>query len=301
MNLFDDNLRSQILAAIPNPSPPTYTHKIEAGIIRAERWSHDNPRQIGFTDNAASSPRILLGLCALDFEHFRPMRVDCVAGSVTRASADLNIKSWDDTRHAGSSCSWLKLPANDDDIQCGRFDLDEDHPWYKPQEVTTHQVKFTRPYADAPKVAVWLYKLAMPHDQANRVVVEVQDNTREGFTIRVATWLGSTVHGAGVAWIAIPGSRSDITCGRYSTQDVRPSRRDSPHTSGRVTFSGTAFTSLPRVFVAVSSIEFERGINVRLNEMLVTKITPDGFEWHLDTRDGSILYTAAGAYVAFAS
>ena len=301
ISLFPPDMRRRIMAAIPQlalPLPPPPPRIFETGIVRSERWALDNPRNISFM---TPSPRLLLGLCALDFEHFRTLRIDCMVDAAANTTATINLKSWGDTRHAGTSCSWLSVPADDDDIQCGSYDINADHPWYKPQEVTTYRVAFARPYAVVPRVTAWFYKLDLHHGTPNRITVRAEDVTREGFTIHIGTWHGSIVYGAAVSWIALSPGRTDITCGTYTTFDVRPSNGHSPQTSGRHTFADPKFNSPPRLFLAISSIDFAQGINVRFNELCATRVTGDGFDWHLDTRDGSVLYTAAAAYIAFAS
>ena len=115
------------------------------------------------------------------------------------------------------------------------------------------------------------------------------------------TWSGSIVYGAGVSWIAIPPTRTDVTCGMYTTNSVRNWEPAQMHTTGHTTFSGSTFTSPPRLFLAICSIDFGKGHNVRFRELTATNVTCEGFEWHLDTWHDSVMYTGRAAYVAFAS
>ena len=304
INLLNDDLRRRTIAATPrrrDPPPPSYPQIVETGTLRSKRLANDNPRSIDFAHPAPSAPQLLLGLRALDFDSSKNLRINCIVDAVNPTSAKVNITSWHDSIHYGTCCSWLKIPRNDDDIQCGTYNIVDDHPWYKPQELTTYRVIFARPYATEPKVAAWFHKLELCNRTGYRAHVSVRDVTREGFTIHITAWFGAIIYAAAISWIALSPSRADITCGAYGTLDVKPSTPNSPHTSGWHAFSKSGFTSPPRLFLAISSLDFEKGRNVRFNDLCATKVTAEGFEWHLDTRDDSVMYSAAAAYVAFAS
>ncbi|KAK7684546.1 hypothetical protein QCA50_012493 [Cerrena zonata] len=254
---------------------------------------HHNAHSIALSIRYASPPTILLGMNMLDMNI---PRIRCKILSVANDGAQVDIESWEDTKLYSVGCSWLSIPPNDPDIQCGRFDTLEDHPMSKPNISTKHKVTFTHPYHTTPKVVVWLEAFSTHPGRNCRIIVEATDITPSGFTLEINTWLWTDILCATAVWLAHSADRKDIRSGAFSTDDVRPRNEPRLKNSSYIPIAGGAYSKKPHVFSALNMLDFRSGRNIRVKAH-TGDMTLHGMTWHLDSGADSVCYGAGASFI----
>ena len=253
---------------------------------------------------AHPSSRILLGICTLN-----GLRIDCTLETVSSATPTIKLNPGSDvSRPIDALCSWLKLSPNEDEVKCGRHDFGR----LSCRQQATLKVVFQRPFSRSPNVTAWFHKFDVSGLAIGAVAVATRDVTSKGFTIQVETSapagsnlvitaFGVPVYGefantatcdVGVSWIAFPHSREDVTCGTYNVTSITSAGQ----TVGHVSFADACFNSPPQLFLAIAATHLTQRIGS--HELRATKVTAEGFDWQVETRDGSAQSLTA-AYVAF--
>lgn len=224
-------------------------------------------------------------------------RVRCNLLSLTAHNAEIDIESWEDTKLYSAGCSWLSIPQENLDLQCGRFDTLEDRSITKPQKLTTRRITFERPYYALPKVVVWLEALSTPKHNC-RIRVKAEHVDISGFTLHVEAWADTDILCATAAWFAHSADREDVCSGTFNTLDVRSWTQPRLQTSSYTPFGGRRFSKKPRVFSALNTLDVDKGRNLRIR-LHTSDLTMNGMTWHLDGWSDTTVYSAGASYIAF--
>jgi hypothetical protein len=247
-------------------------------------------------------PRVAVGLEMLDLEQDRNIRIKASATNIRSDNFTLAIDSWADTIMYSAGCSWLELGAGTDDIQTGVFRTTDIRPWHEVQERNEQRVTFDRSFADnrPPKVVVWLSALDMDKGFNWRAKAYASDITARGFTVHVDSWEETKLYSAWVTWVAYPSNSTEICSGQFGTGDIRPWYQPRHHNTGQVAFGDNVkFEKTPQVVAALSSLDYEHGINLRL-WLKTSAVTTRGFAWTLESWEDSKMYSSSAMYIAFA-
>lgn len=138
----------------------------------------------------------------------------------------------------------------------------------------------------------------MEHHKNWRVKTYVTDVTEKKFVIHIDTWDDSILNSATATWVAYPTGMANVSSGSYRTN--YPPNHPLPHdTSERVNFDNGVFTTVPRVLVALNSINIDCSQDLRL-KVYSTHVTRTGMAVHVDNWANSIVYNTGVSYIALA-
>ena len=277
--------------------------KLDSGVFSlADFRSIWEPQQktvadIKFCPPHTSPPNLILGLKAIDASS---LRIGCDIDKVTKKTAEVAVQSWDQAELYNAGYSWMTLPEGDLDIQFGRFDTREGNTPGKPQ--TTTSITFDRPYPDIPKVITWLEggSVQVGTSQQCRLFTCALDVTANGFTLQVDSWDDTQLLSGVAGWVAFSANRKDIRAGTFRIDDIRKWNEPRQQNSSYVPFGGKGFPKAPKVFTALFALDLDNATKRRLRlNLSVTDVSLNGMNWHLDTWEDSIVYTAGGVYIAY--
>ncbi|KAG8983577.1 hypothetical protein FRB93_007140 [Tulasnella sp. JGI-2019a] len=86
------------------------------------------------------------------------------------------------------------LGNNDRDFQHGVFSTTDDHPWDRPQLVTSRDISFNKAFAQPPNIVCWINSFSIDDKFKCRVKTHAKDITRTGFTLYISTWEDSLLY-----------------------------------------------------------------------------------------------------------
>jgi len=252
-----------------------------------------NAKEIPIPPHALGFPQ---GLNWLDIDKSGNIRIKGFSDNVTDTTVKLHLDAWSDTTLYSAGSTWLEVAQNDRDFQHGTFATTDDHPWDKPQALTSRVIKFAKPYAEPPKVVVWLNALDMDKTHNWRVKAFADNITKTEFTLHLDTWGDTVLYLASATWIAHPANRTNIASGAYNITDVRPWEKPQVTNTGNASF-GKTFQKAPLLLVAFNGFDIDHKANLRLRA-LKSNLTTTGFTWNLDAWGDTVLYSAGASYLA---
>jgi len=236
-----------------------------------------------------------LGFNWLDLDKGANLRTKGYADNQSANSVRLHLDAWADTTLYSAGLTWLDICKNDRDFQWGTFVTTEDHPWDKPKMQTSRNIKFAKPYAEPPKVVVWLNEIDLDKNHNWRVKCFADNITKDGFTLHCDTWADTILYSAGATWIAHPSNRSNITSGSYNTMDVRP--WDQPRaTNGKSINFDKKFQKTPLVLTGLNTFDIGNTANLRIRALL-SNISSTGMTWNVDCWADTTLYSGGCNYL----
>lgn len=248
-------------------------------------------------DSRKTAPRIVLGVNQLEMDRGRNIRLSCDVLSATEGTAEINLRSWEDTLQYSAGCSWLAISPNDLYCQTGEWSLFEDFRYGFLPLRTTHRVLFKRAYPAIPKVAVWLSRIDCNRWQNLRANVYATDVTRSGFTLHLDTWANTELYMLAATWLAHPADRADIVSGTIEPELDTSIFHPRPKFTGTVSFEDSPFTSAPRVFMAFSRLEMGNGVNPRVKASSHA-VTRHGMRYTVEAWGNAIMHSASCTYLA---
>lgn len=225
------------------------------------------------------------------------VRVKSYASDVKKDKFKIHVDTWGDTVLHSAACTWLEVEANDPDFQFGTFNTLDDHPWSKPQTLTTRLINFPHRYPVPPKVVVWLTAFDMKHDKNWRIKTFATNITATSFNIHIDTWADTVLYSAAALWIAYPADKPNIFSGSFNTMDMRPWDSPQHQNSAYVKFGHNVFSKPPRTVLAINWIDISNEQNLRL-EVKSSAVTVDGMSWHMNSWGDTTLYSAGASYIA---
>ncbi|KAG8845810.1 hypothetical protein FRB96_002269 [Tulasnella sp. 330] len=237
-----------------------------------------------------------MGLTWLDIDRCANIRIKAYSDCLTTRSVKVHLDAWADTTLYSAGSTWLDVAKNDRDFQYGVFSTNDDHPWNQPKTETCRIITFEKPFAEPPKIVLWLKELDIDKSHNWRVKTYADNITKTGFTLHIDTW-GDTILYTGTAtWIAHPANRTNIASGTYNTMDVRPWNQPRVDNSGHASF-GKTFQKNPLVLTALNWLDIGNTANLRIRA-LKSNITATGFTWNLDSWGDTTLFSAGASYLA---
>ncbi|KAH7152733.1 hypothetical protein EDB81DRAFT_931076 [Dactylonectria macrodidyma] len=247
-----------------------------------------------FSKTYENPPSLAVGLNWLDVSKDANIRVTAFADNITKSSAVIHLDAWAGTILHSAGCTWFRKATDDGEFQIGSFNTLEDHSWKNPQQKTSREIKFARPYTSPPEVVVWLNSLDMDKSRNWRLKATATDITTTGFTIHLDTWSDSVLYSAGAAWIAYPANKPGVTSGSYQT----PWPNTQLQNSGTVKFPDGTFQRAPKVLIAFSSLDVDCSRNLRL-KLGADSVSTQGMNWHVGGWSDTKLHSSGASYIAF--
>ncbi|KAG8883703.1 hypothetical protein FRB97_006014 [Tulasnella sp. 331] len=237
-----------------------------------------------------------MGITWLDIDRNANVRIKSYWDSPTNTSIKVHLDAWADTILYSAGSTWLEVAENDRDFQHGVFSTNDDHPWNHPQMQTSRFITFAKPFAEPPKIVLWLKELDIDKTHNWRVKTYADGITRTGFMLHIDTW-GDTILYTGTAtWIAHPANRTNIASGTYNTMDVRPWDQPRVNNEGHMSY-GKTFEKNPLLLTALNWIDIGDDANLRIRA-LTSNPTRTGFTWNLDSWGDTTLFSAGASYLA---
>ena len=179
----------------------------------------------------------------------------------------------------------------------GSWNTQDVRPSNKPQEVTTKNITFAKPYSIPPQLPLGLNSLDINKDGGIRVIAKAENITREGFTGSLNSWASTVLHSAGASWLELSRSYYEYQTGEFNTEDDHPWDKPQLKTSRRINFDRPYFEP-PKVIVFLKRLDMDKNKNWRVITR-VSDIDAKGFTIHIDTWGDSILYRATAGWIAY--
>jgi hypothetical protein len=150
-----------------------------------------------------------------------------------------------------------------------------------------------------PKVLTWLTGLDLGKDANWRIMCYARAITDTGFELVIETWGDTICHSASASWVAHPADLERVQSGKVSSLDVRDWFPPMAKTRGKVVFAGgEAFDKTPKVFIGMSALDIDSAKKMRV-KIFADRISSDGFTWHGESWDDSLLYSVGADWIAF--
>lgn len=253
---------------------------------------------ITFPTPYSAPPGIAVGFNSLDIGCDVNVRAYTSATDIQKENFRINANTWDGTKLYYAGSTWLEIPAEDDHFQFGRFGVEDDHPWQKPQLLTTRLIVFPKPYSAPPQVVVWLNKLGMGNAVNERFKIFATHITATGFTLHIDTWGDPMplLDSCRATWVACTAGKAKVFTGTFNTQDMRPANKPQLYNSGYINF-GNTFDAPPRVYMALNSLDVDCKKNLRVI-VKASHVSAHGMLWHIDSYSDTILYSAGASFIA---
>jgi hypothetical protein len=251
-----------------------------------------NSMEISTPFHATSIP---IGISTLNIDRNTNIRIKAFVSNATSecSKAAVHLDAWHDTILYSAGCTWLDICKHDRDFQYGKFsavNLSQNH---------THSstyITFEKPYASVPKIVVWLQELDIDRRYNWRVKAYAENVTTTGFTLNILTWASTILYKATASWIAHSSTRSNITSGQFSTQEIRSWDKPQVINGTSIVFD-KKFERPPRVLVALNSFDVDHNTNLGIKAH-VRDITAEGMNLNIDSWDGTTLYSGRASYLA---
>ncbi|TKA81029.1 hypothetical protein B0A55_02501 [Friedmanniomyces simplex] len=300
-------LSDQDKAFIRAMYPPTQVDKGywlsgESGQINQTSWSEN----IRYDSEYSAPPLLGLGLSRIDAWH-DPMGTYAVCLSTwaenNRATMfDLQFDGWP-VRNFGAGATWVEFDA-------GRYPNVEVNTrgfsFPAPTRAQGFNIRFRNAHAAPPKVLVWLNGLAMGSGTQSKCMgTTLGPVTTTGCSLAISSLNSdSDLYMGNATYVVIPADTPGIQIGNVNAGVpgigavpghqvvVQPASNAIP-----VRFAAGAFSTVPKVFLAVNQLDYSRGDFVRLNAY-VTDVSVTGFTAHFDTWAQSEMLGVAGTWIA---
>ncbi|GJE84053.1 hypothetical protein PsYK624_001280 [Phanerochaete sordida] len=285
-------------SSVEEPAPPAAERlKVEVGEFKTlHHWTKPTASTCHtafFAQAHTTAPKLVLGLNKVDLSPI--VRLRAAVRSVDPRGAHIELAAWSTTAHYGSGCAWLAVPA-ESDIQCGRHSTWEDWPFGRRVQKKHVWIAFARPFAAPPRVVAWLDALDACMMANVRACVWADGVTREGFTLHLSTWADSRLWQLGAGWLAYPADRTDVRSGAFHTESIRPAAQRQHKHRGHIEWE--PMTRAPRVFAALSMLDFEKWKNLRV-QMQTSEVSATGMVMDIDSWHDTVMHKASAVYVAF--
>jgi len=250
---------------------------------------------LNFSRPFVKRPRIANGFRELDIDKSDNIRIKSSITHFTHEWADVNVLTWGATDFYTAIDDLFVLAPGNMEYLAGEHmrNLVVD-----PKDPASARIEFERPFVTPPKVVVFLNFIDLDKNYNWRLKASATNIDANGFTINLETSGDTVLYAAQAGWIAYPEDETHIFSTSVSTEEVRRSDQPQATTSKAVTFENVEFWKNPNVFVALNSIDIDKKANLRVRAY-VDGVSQQGFTWHIDTWNDSVLYSAGASIIAF--
>jgi len=250
---------------------------------------------LNFPHPFVSRPRLPNGFRTLDLDKNDNIRIKSTILYFTEEWADVHVTTWGDSDFRTAVDDIFALSPGNMEYLTGEHmrNLVVD-----PNDPPSVRVEFDRPFVTPPKVVVFLNFMDLDKNHNWRLKTRASDIDVNGFTLHLETWGDTVLYAAQAGWIAYPEDETHIFSTSVNTTEVCPENQPQATHSKAVTFENVEFWKNPDVFVALNSINIDKKANLRVRAY-VDGVSQQGFTWHIDTWDDTVLYSAGASIIAF--
>ncbi|KAF8535236.1 hypothetical protein BDD12DRAFT_701331, partial [Trichophaea hybrida] len=196
----------------------------------------------------------------------------------------IHLDTTDDCKLYNAGVSWLKLPANNPNMQCGVFKTMNIGTRKGPGKVHA-RIEFPQHFLRQPIVFAGLSGFG-DIDNGN-IELSTTNIDCHGFDIYIGSEGNSKSWSAQATWIAFPSDRSDIFTGELRGEDIRGWQGS--------LYLASSFHHTPAIFTALTKLEFDRDRNCRVE--LKIGATKTGLNWEIGAWSDTKLYQVRVAYL----
>ncbi|KAL5638021.1 hypothetical protein ACGC1H_002326 [Rhizoctonia solani] len=239
---------------------------------------------------------IPLGLFMLNIKHGDGCRIHSYINEIKPVDdkfeaykATVHLDTWRTPLLADAGCTWLDVSRWDREFQFGR---QRGTGELKKDQGSAQVYTFSRPFAEVPKVVVWLNTFNSWGKYDLRILAQAINVTTTEFTLDVQTWDDSVLHDSKVSWIAVPQNWPNVAAGDY----VFKNDEALPEYKQDITFD-KPFKRAPRVLVALNKIHASKDHGLQI-EAKAESITPEGMTLSVKSREDSKIFEAGVSYIA---
>jgi hypothetical protein len=236
--------------------------------------------------STSSDLRVVLGLNTLDMGGNLGSNLS-IKSYVKNESVDkftIHLDTTSDCKLFKAGVSWLKLPANNLNMQCGVFKTTDIGTRKGPGNVYA-RIEFFHHFPRQPVVVAGLSGFG---DIDNgKIELSTTNIDCHGFDIHIGSEGNSKRWSAQATWIAFPHDRSDIFTGELRGEDIRGWQGS--------LYLASSFHYTPAIFTAFTKLEFDRNPNCRVR--LKTRATKTGLNWEIAAWADTKLYQVQATYL----
>ncbi|KOC12867.1 hypothetical protein AFLA70_332g001031 [Aspergillus flavus AF70] len=246
----------------------------------------------------SSPPAMVWGFNHLDIPSNRNLRIQA---NITDKGPDhfkARIGTWMNSEIHSAGMTWIEVGPDCGFVHTGSVSLRDIPGWQKKPSQNSKRVTFLTPFKNQPKVVCFLTLLDFFQGEDWHVKTYATNIDHTGFTIHMDTRSSGVMHGVCVSWFAYEAGRPDMISGRFSTNDIRVPSQHRHDATSAVIFDKT-FSRTPKVLLALDELDYAQAKDLRLR-VSTSMVSKDGFTWHLQSWDDSIMYSAGASYLAWA-
>ncbi|KAI9932381.1 hypothetical protein MW887_009894 [Aspergillus wentii] len=252
-------------------------------------------KEISFQQKDQYLHGIIVGLHWFDTESSCTLRIRVKAVVKDQQTLTPSISTWADSAIYSAGISWLGVGPKLGFLQHGICTAELTAA--SPRPVNPTLVEFSTPFRTPPKVICFLQDIDMDSNDNWRIKAYPSDITPQSFKINIDPGAGTILHEASVGWLAYPAETVGVASGRIDTNDLRSWNDTQQHNASCTSFS-KPFSKIPNVFVVLDSFDYDGDQNPRLR-VSTSLVTPDGFNWSLQSWADSIMYQAGASWFAW--
>ena len=193
--------------------------------------------------------------------------------------------------------TYLEKSSHFSYMQTGVYNTQETYGWDKQQPQHSKRIDFATPFEAPPKVITWLQSLDMDSCENWRIKVYPSDIDAKGFTIHADACLNTVLYSTGITWLAYPADQPGVASGTFNTHDVRPPPHPQADNWGVFRFP-TAFSTTPKVIMAIDSFDYCHHKNLRLH-LSMPSVTSTDMTWRLQSWADSTMYSSGASFFAW--
>jgi hypothetical protein len=153
-------------------------------------------------------------------------------------------------------------------------------------------------FSSSPSVVVWIVGISCQQDRNFRAIVSSENVSNEGFTLRMKTWWDTKLRWISAGWFAYPKDSKLIKSDRASYTKRGEHSDDVWVPTARIKWDEGFFSKPPRVFTAITSLDFNNRYNPRF-KIYTSNITETGMRLSGHTWSDTDNYGSSVCYIAF--
>lgn len=158
-------------------------------------------------------------------------------------------------------------------------------------------VTFTKTYSALPSLVVGLSELDLGSNDNIRIRSYASDVQKDRFRINVDSWENTKLFCGGCSWLEVEANDLDFQFGQYNTLEDHPWYEPRTYNSRYIAFP-RAYSTPPQVVVFFTTLDMNHDTHWHV-KTFATNVTATGFTIHIETWDGSVLYSGEAAWVAY--
>ena len=236
--------------------------------------------------STSSVPQVMLGLNTLDIGNSSDynLSINSYVDNMSVNKFTIHLDASGDSKLYNAGVSWLKLSANNPNLQCGMFNTTDFGATRESGNVYA-RIEFAHHFLKQPIVFAGL--TGFGNIDNGKIELSTSNIDCHGFDIHNKSKGITKLWSTKATWIAFPSDRSDIFTGELRGEDIR-----GWHGS---LYLASSFYRTPIIFTALTKFDFQRKRTCSI--MVKTRATKTGLNWEIATWADTKLHLVPAAYL----